>query len=200
MGAGVFDEMAARYDTEERDRVAGVIADKLRQSLGQCGDKTGLDYGCGTGLVGLRLAGCFKTLLMVDAAPGMVAQVRRKIEAGRLANVEALCADFSRTVPAGLCVDVVIMAQVLLHIPDTLGILRRLHSVLNPGGRLLAVDFDRDEGIVHEKVHGGFVQADLMALAKRAGFSGARAETFYRGQNLFMGRDASLFLLECVRP
>lgn len=197
---GVFDEMAARYDTPGRDEVAGVIAGALEKRIGPAADKAAIDYGCGTGLVGLRLAGRFASLLMVDSSPQMIEQVRGKIEAAGLTNVDTLCADFSAALPKGLSADIIFLAQVLLHIPDTAGVLRRLYRLLHPGGRFFIVDFDRDEAIVHERVHGGFVQADLIALAEATGFEAAKAETFYHGKSLFMNRDASLFLLEAGKP
>ncbi|MGD9559757.1 MAG: class I SAM-dependent methyltransferase [Oscillospiraceae bacterium] len=196
---GVFDEIALRYDTPERAQVAETIAAEIRRQLGDVPGQSAIDYGCGTGLVGLPLAGFFRALLMVDASPNMVEVVRQKIEAAHLQNVSALCADFAEKVPPGLAADVVIAAQVLLHIPNTENILRQLYAVLSPGGRLLIVDFDKNEAVWHEKVHNGFVQAELIAQAKRAGFADACAHTFFRGQRLFMDQDASLFLLSAQK-
>ena len=140
---GIFDEMATRYDRPERVQVANEIAAALRARLGTAGlGKHAIDYGCGTGLVGLQLTDCFQSLLLVDASPQMARVTQAKIESSGLANAQTLCADFSVSIPAGLSADVVFMAQVLLHIPDTGRILRQLYAVLNPGGRLLIVDFD----------------------------------------------------------
>lgn len=195
----LFDSMAARYDTEERDRVAGVIAGAIRKAVGDAAGKSAIDYGCGTGLVGLKLAGCFKSLLMVDSAPKMIEQVRGKLERAGITGVDTLCANFAAAPPEGLSADVVFMAQVLLHIPDTAAILRRLHGLINPGGTLLIVDFNKDDTIPADRVHNGFDQAELAGLVRRAGFSTASADTFYYGRNLFMGKDASLFLLQAGR-
>lgn len=195
---GVFDEMASRYDNEERARVAGIIAAEIRGTLGDTQSQTAIDYGCGTGLVGLPLAGCFRQLLMVDSSPQMVELLQGKIERDRLTNVRALCADFAAGVPEDLQADIIFMAQVLLHIPDTQHILRQMRRLLPSCGRLIIVDFDKEESIDHPLVHNGFVQEDLMALARGAGFSAAQAHTFYHGQRLFMNQDASLFLLEAT--
>lgn len=196
---GIFDEMANRYDNDERAGIADKIAQKIREATAGSEGKTAIDYGCGTGLVGLQLAACFRSLLLVDASPQMIDQVQKKLDAAPLANVGALCANFSSSIPPGLSADIVFMAQVLLHIPDTAGILRQLYHLLNPGGQLLIVDFNKDEGIAHDKVHNGFVQAELADAAKQAGFAHAQAETFYHGQRMFMNRDASLFLLKAEK-
>lgn len=195
----LFDEMASRYDTGERAQVADIIAAQIRKRVHGCGQKAALDYGCGTGLVGLQLADCFESLLLVDSAPQMLAQVRQKIEDRHLANASTLCADFLADVPLGLSADIILMAQVLLHIPDTGAILRKMHGLLNPGGRLLIVDFNKKESITHPKVHNGFHQVELMGRMAEVGFVNMRAETFYHGRNLFMNQDASLFLLDAEK-
>lgn len=195
----LFEQMASRYDTPDRIRVAEVIAGAIRRHVGEGGrDKTALDYGCGTGLVGLALTDLFRSVLLVDAAPGMVAEVRRKIEALGLQGASALSFDLTQDSAPQLCADYVILAQVLLHIRDVPAMLGRLHGLLKGGGHLIIVDFDRDEAIVSDKVHSGFEQGELIRLCKAAGFSGAEAHSFYRGEKIFMGRDASLFLLDAA--
>lgn len=192
----LFDGMAPTYDTPQRAQVAGIIANAIRAQAGPSEDKSALDYGCGTGLVGLPLASAFQSLLLVDASQPMVEEVQRKIDAAGAKNAATLCADFAVGVPAGLGADVVFMAQVLLHIPDVAGILRALCGVVHPGGRLFIVDFDKDDGITQGPAHNGFVQAHLQEAVLEAGFSKASSHTFYHGEKLFMNRDASLFLLE----
>ncbi len=97
--------------------------------------------------------------------------------------------------PLAPMADTVITAQVLLHIPDTRLILGRLYDALPAGGQLFLVDFDKNEAIVSDKVHNGFDQRELIALAKEIGFAAARSHTFYRGEKIFMNTDASMFLL-----
>lgn len=196
----IFDGMAARYDNDERAAVANIIATAIRGRVQGCEAKAAIDYGCGTGLVGLQLAGCFKTLLMVDAAPGMVEQVQRKAQAQKLQNVKPFCANFAENIPENLSADIIFMAQVLLHIPDTMQILTQLYDLLNPGGQLIIVDFNKEESIHHEKVHNGFVQQELVEALKQIGFARVEAETFYHGKNIFMNKDASLFLLDAFMP
>ncbi|SEM51639.1 ubiE/COQ5 methyltransferase family protein [Mesobacillus persicus] len=50
------------------------------------------------------------------------------------------------------------MSFVLLHIPDTDKILQELFDILNNGGKLIIVDFDKNDKIHHPKVHNGFSQ------------------------------------------
>lgn len=198
----MFEQMAHRYDTEDRILVAKAIAAEIRRHVGDGTGKRAVDYGCGTGLVGLELTDLFDSILLVDGSNQMVQQVRGKIAAGGLQKASALCCDLMAEDPGDfpeLRADCVILAQVLLHIRDVPAILTRLHGLLNGGGHLLIVDFNTEESIVSELVHSGFDQDTLIRQCKSAGFAAAGAETFYRGKNLFMGRDASLFLLDAAK-
>jgi hypothetical protein len=87
----------------------------------------------------------------------------------------------------------------LLHIKDVSGILSRLYDVLNEGGRLFIVDFDKNETIVSDMVHNGFAQRDLIDRVVAAGFVKAEASAFYRGRGIFMGKDATMFILEAQK-
>ncbi len=191
----VFEMMACRYDTEERVHNAKIIAQAIRAELTDTKQRTALDYGCGTGLVGLALIDLFSFMTLVDASLKMVEQVRLKIEGARIENASALCADFLQE-PPQVQADYVLVSQVLLHIRDTRAILTRLFDAVNPGGHLIVVDFDRNESIVSDRVHPGFDQAALTGLLKEIGFASAAAHTFYHGQQIFMKQDASMFILD----
>lgn len=194
----VFEQMAHRYDTQERVTIAKIIVEQIRTELADTKDKTALDYGCGTGLIGLGLIDMFSSMLFVDASAQMIEQVKHKIKAGRIETADTLCSDFMAEVPSAKA-DYVIMSQTLLHIKDTKLILARLFDVVNKGGHLIIVDFDKNERINHDKVHNGFEQNELIRLVKQAGFSSAKSKTFYHGRNMFMNQDASLFILNAEK-
>jgi hypothetical protein len=54
IGNNVFEEMAKRYDTEERIVLAKVIVKEVKTELQNCQLKSLIDYGSGTGLVSLE--------------------------------------------------------------------------------------------------------------------------------------------------
>jgi len=88
------------------------------------------------------------------------------------------------------------MAQVLLHIGDVELVLSRLYDVLNEGGHLLIVDFNKNEKISSEIVHNGFEQTELVNIMTKIGYKNAQSKTFYTGSKIFMGHDASMFILD----
>lgn len=195
----IWEQMASRYDTEERVNIAEVIVWSVRSELKDTKEKTALDYGCGTGLVGFGLIDLFKSMLFVDTSPQMLEQVNRKIQNSHLKSASTLSCDFLTEIPPTLQVDYVIMSQVLLHIQNTPLMLKRLYDVIKADGHLIVVDFDKNDSIVSDKVHNGFSQEDLMHLCKQIGFVSASAYTFYHGKRIFMNQDASMFILNAMK-
>ena len=198
--SAIWDQMAGRYDTEDRASVAEIIVGALRSQLGEPSGKTALDYGCGTGLVGFGLIDLFQSMLFVDTSARMLEQVAQKIQKRHIEFADTLCGDLLAENPPVLQADYVILSQVLLHIPDTKLILTRVYDVVNPGGHLLIVDFDRNDKISSERIHNGFEQEALIDLLKQIGFPSACASTFYHGKGILMNQDASLFLLHAKKP
>ena len=201
-----FDLVAKDYDTDIRIKRAHVIADKIRTHVADGGTKSAVDYGCGTGLVGLQLSGEFMRLLFVDSSSEMIAQVERKLEKLERPFISTLCTDFIETVPQDLHVDYIFSSLVLHHIKDTEGILRHFYNVLNNAGHLLFVELDSDDGRFHAKHpgfdgHNGFEQSSLVDLATKVGFANVKTETFYYGIKSINGKEHpySLFILDAMK-
>lgn len=190
-----FEMIAAMYDTPDRIRIASVSSEAIRECVADAKDRDAIDFGCGTGLVGLNLADAFRSVLFLDTSPNMIGQVERKITALGLENANTLCFDFEREGVSELRADYIFMAQVLLHIPDVETVLARLFGVLNEGGHLIVVDFDKNDKVASPIVHSGFVQDELAGKLAKIGYREIQSRTFYRGSNLFMGQDASMFVL-----
>lgn len=191
-----FDLIANQYDTPGRIHIARLSSDAIREYAAGSDGKSAIDFGCGTGLVGLNLIDAFGSMLFLDSSPNMIEQVRHKIAELRIPNAETLCFDFEEDVLYGLRADYIFMAQVLLHIPDIESVLSRLHNVLNEDGHLLIVDFDKNEKVVSELVHNGFDQEQLAAILTKIGYRDIRSRTFYQGTRIFMGQDATMFVLD----
>jgi ubiquinone/menaquinone biosynthesis C-methylase UbiE len=192
-----FNQMANRYDTPDREEIAGIIAGAVRPYIVNGKDKRAIDFGCGTGLVGLRLLNEFKSMLFIDAAENMVEMVKLKIQASGVRNAETLCCDMTEC-HKELSADYILMSQTLLHIKEIERVLSVLYRILNKGGHLLIVDFDKNERVVSDEVHNGFVQNQLIETVKKVGFASATSKTFYHGSRMFMNQDASLFILEAL--
>ncbi len=191
-----FEKIANVYDTSERIQIAKVSSDAIREYLVDAKSKNAIDFGCGTGLVGMNLLNDFNSMLFLDTSQNMINQIKQKISDFNLHNVDTLCFDFEKEGLSDLHADYIFMAQVLLHIPDIEFVLSRLFDVLNEGGHLLIVDFDKNENIASDLVHNGFHQAKLTDIMTKIGYRNIQSKTFYHGSKLFMGHDASMFILD----
>jgi ubiquinone/menaquinone biosynthesis C-methylase UbiE len=193
MENNVFEQMAQRYDSEERKQLAKVISEEVRTELQNSSDQSLIDYGSGTGLVSLELTDLVKSVLLVDSSEQMLEVAEVKISRRGISNAKLLYADFTKET-AELKADIVFMSLVLLHIPDTQKILQQLFSILNEGGKLIIVDFDKNELISHPKVHNGFLHEELKTKLSKAGFTSTEIRTFHHGSGIFMKQDATMFI------
>lgn len=193
MENNVFEEMAKRYDTEERKALANVIVKEVRTELYNSQGKSLIDYGSGTGLVSLELTDLVDSILLVDSSKQMLDVAKVKISKQGISNAKVQYADLTRETPE-LKADIVLMSLVLLHIPDTKKILQELFNILNKGGKLIIIDFDKNDQISHPKVHNGFSHDELKKLISEVGFTSTDIKTFYHGKRIFMNKDASMFI------
>ncbi|MFS0942789.1 hypothetical protein IGK28_002249 [Enterococcus sp. DIV0182] len=194
MSENIFNQMANHYDTPDRLALAEIIRAEIRQNLPkETNQKVFIDYGGGTGLVSLPLAKLFKETWIMDASKAMLTVADQKITHSHLNNVHTQLADLTKDLPSQKA-DLLLVSLVLLHIPDTKLILKKLAELLNPRGQLFIVDFNKNEAVNHPKVHNGFEQEPLEQLLAEAGLTPLKLETFHEGENLFMRQPASLFL------
>lgn len=191
-----FESIASSYETANTITLAKASEDAIREYLVDIKNKDAIDFGCGTGLVGMSLVNDFKSMVFLDTSQNMLDQVKRKIADFNVCNADTLCVDFEKEIQTNLHADYVIMALVLLHIRDFESVLAKIYDILNPDGHLLIVDFDKNENVNSDLVHNGFDQKQLADIMRKIGFRLIQTKTFYSGQNLFMGQDATMFILD----
>ncbi|WP_066052187.1 class I SAM-dependent methyltransferase [Robertmurraya korlensis] len=198
MENNVFEQMAKRYDTEERIELAKVIVKEIRPELQNSQSKSFMDYGSGTGLVSLELTDLVGSILLVDSSKQMLEVAKAKISQKGMTNAKVLYSDFTQETPE-LKTDIVLLSLVLLHVPDTEKIIKELFNLLHIGGKLIIIDFDKNDKINHPKVHNGFSHEELEKRLSEVGFKRIKIKTFYHGNQMFMNQDASMFICTCIK-
>ncbi|MCM3757664.1 class I SAM-dependent methyltransferase [Sporosarcina aquimarina] len=198
MDTNVFEEMAKKYDTEERKELAKIIVQEIKKELQNSETKSLIDYGSGTGLISLELSQVVDSILLIDSSKQMLEIAEGKISQKGIPNATVLYSDFTKETPE-LNADIVVVSLVLLHIPDTKKILTELFSILNKDGKLIIVDFDKNEQIDHPKVHNGFSHEELKNILKEVGFKTAEIRTFHHGRRIFIKQDASMFISSSIK-
>ena len=194
-----FDSIANSYDNPERHHIAKVASDAIKEYLGDAKSKSAIDFGCGTGLVGMNLLSEFESMIFLDASENMLHIVETKISEVDSGNASTLCFDFESSSQSDLRADYIFMAQVLLHIQDYEALLAKLHAVLNDEGHLLIVDFNKTDKVVSDLVHNGFDQEQLKESMLKIGYKDIRSKTIYSGTKLFMNQDASIFIMDAKK-
>ncbi|MFF2447951.1 class I SAM-dependent methyltransferase [Neobacillus sp. NPDC058068] len=198
MENNVFEQLAKSYDTEDRIELAKVIVKEVRPELRNNKSKSLIDYGSGTGLISLELSDLVDSILLVDSSKQMLEVAKVKISHQGITNAKVLYSDFTQETPE-LKADVVLLSLVLLHITDTKKILQELFNILTNGGKLIIIDFDKNEKINHPKVHNGFSHEELKKRLTEVGFTSIEIKTFYHGNRIFMNQDASMFISTSIK-
>ncbi|PAE29096.1 hypothetical protein CHI07_11050 [Paenibacillus sp. 7884-2] len=198
MENNIFEQLAKKYDTEERMELANVIVKEVKAEIQNSKSKSLLDYGSGTGLIGLELSDLVDSVLLVDSSEQMLKVAQAKITHRGITNANVLYSDFTKEIPE-LKADIILMSLVLLHIPDTKKVLQALFHILNDGGKLVIIDFDKNDKISHPKVHNGFSHAELKEILAEVGFKSSDVKTFYHGKQIFMKQDASMFISSSMK-
>jgi ubiquinone/menaquinone biosynthesis C-methylase UbiE len=201
-----FDERAVDWDTPERVARAKVAAETIRGAVEFPHGARAIDVGAGTGLLGLALLDRLGELVLADTSDGMIEQAQRKIAEGKLENVRAIHLDLiADPPPDGAPFDAVVSQLLLHHVEDTQAALSSMHRLLVPGGQLVALDLDTEDGSFHGSVgtsvhHLGFDREALVVLARSVGFldvhvgAGGMIGDAERGKELF-----PMFLLTARR-
>src|SRR5690625_3095544 len=74
-----FEQMAKKYDTEERIELAKSITKEVKPELQNSNSKSLLDFGGGTGLISLELSDLVDSVLLVDSSEQMLDIAETKI-------------------------------------------------------------------------------------------------------------------------
>jgi 2-polyprenyl-3-methyl-5-hydroxy-6-metoxy-1,4-benzoquinol methylase len=174
-----FDTVAADWDSKPH-RIEFV------RQIGEVILKTGrltpetrlLDYGCGTGLLGLYLLPHVKHITGIDTSAGMLEVVREKIARNSIPNMDVELLDLqdpAARLSSTHAFEAVTMNMVMHHVEDTATLLKNLKQLLAPGGVLLATDLDSEPGTFHRgkdggAFHNGFDRQELTDQLTAAGF------------------------------
>ncbi len=176
-----FDARARTWDVD-RSKAARAqrVADVIAARLPSLSTKAVLEYGCGTGLLGLALQPLVAHVTLADSSREMLAVAQEKLAASGISNATTLLLDLAAGPAPDVQFDLVCTLLTLHHISDTDGILKSFHRLLAKGGVVCIADLDQEDGSFHGpgfSGHNGFARAELRAQLERSGFREVRFET-----------------------
>lgn len=168
-----FDDEAAQWDQNPgRVEVARAVGSLIcRKTAIQRGWRV-LDYGAGTGLLTLCLQPFAAEITALDTSDGMAAELRRKLAAACIENVQVRLWDLGVEPYPSSGFDLVVSSMVMHHISDVPLVLKRMGQVLRPGGYLAVADLDAEDGSFHADpqgvYHRGFERAQIADWLRKA--------------------------------
>ncbi len=180
---GLLLHRAARYDFVVWLAMFGkerVFREKVLRLAGLEPGESVLDVGCGTGTLAIaakRYVGPTGAVYGIDASPKMLARANKKASKG---GVDVVFKNaFAQTLPfPDAQFDAVLTTMMLHHLPRKARqqCASEMRRVLNPGGRVVAVDFggaqQQQKGIFsHFHRHGHVTLREIIAVLSEAGLN-----------------------------
>lgn len=160
-----FDKQAAEWDNKPlRIERSQAVADFICKKIPLNKKFEVLDYGCGTGLLTFLLADKVASVCCADVSDGMLAEVRKKIAAQNVKNVQTINFDITKDKPLDKKFDLIVSAMAMHHIPDVPIALTKLAELLAPAGHLMIIDLCTEDGSFHtggQTIHNGLEPAEL---------------------------------------
>jgi 2-polyprenyl-3-methyl-5-hydroxy-6-metoxy-1,4-benzoquinol methylase len=177
-----FDKEAAQWDANPgRVKLAHDVADAIIREVSPTREMDALDFGCGTGLVTLRLQPLVRTITGMDSSEGMLAVLGSKVQGQGLVNVRMQFLDLEKGGKVNGRYHLIVSSMTLHHVPDPAGLIAQLSGALLPGGTLAVADLDSEDGSFHRDntgvLHPGFDRARIRGIFEQAGLSGVREVT-----------------------
>jgi ubiquinone/menaquinone biosynthesis C-methylase UbiE len=177
-----FDQEAADWDKEPRRvKLANDIANAVLSEVKLTSEMNVLDFGCGTGLVTLRLSPLVRSIKGVDSSPGMLDVLNQKARQHGLINIETQQADIEQGDLIDGQFDLIVSSMTLHHLKQINVALKYFYQLCAPGARICIADLDSDNGLFHEDnsgvFHFGFDRAWFCNALQEAGYSDIRDTT-----------------------
>lgn len=161
----VFDD-PERDSWQRPDEITGALSLELGMTV--------VDLGAGTGYFERRLShavGPTGSVFAVETEPNLVAHLRARAEHEATANVIPVLASFDNPrIPSGAA-DRILLVDTYHHIDDRLGYFRRLKLALRPAGRILIVDWKKQEQPVGPKPPHKLARQQVIGEMTEAGYA-----------------------------
>lgn len=180
-----FAKAAAKWDDNPVRAAMGLaFYQQVLSELPDIAGKTVLEFGCGTGSLGLRLGlDHGARMILLDASPAMYEVLERRMRESGIAGARSYLGDLSALPEPAPAVDAIVSGMAMHHVADVPGVFRGFRRLLAPGGRVVLSDLVTEDGSFHgdaPAAHNGFDPEGLAATLTACGFDVAAPRVFHR--------------------
>ena len=171
-----FNKDAATWDENPgRVKMADSAFEAIDGNMKLSKDMDVLDFGCGTGLLSLKLLPFVNSITAADSSTGMLEVLNSKISAQNLSGIKTLYIDIEKEKTLPGMYNAVTSSMTMHHIKDPGALIKQFYAIIKPEGFLCITDLDPDGGKFHDSndgvFHEGFSRDEMKGLFKDAGFS-----------------------------
>lgn len=205
-----FAKAAATWDNEPR-RIAlmKAVGEAILREVRPTREMDALDYGCGTGLIGLFILPHVRSVTGADSSSAMLNVLRKKIAESGVSNMSVIKLDLQHDPLPAERYHLIVTSMTLHHVADADAVMRAFCELLWPGGMLGIADLDTEPGIFHPPHaagsvhHNGFDRGELKIRLEEIGFEETRdttAHTIRRPVQDGSEHEFPVFLITARRP
>ncbi len=174
MNKNRFDAAAAEWDKNQtRVNMATKITSQIIKNIPLQSNHTVMDFGCGTGLVGLNIAPLVAKLVGADLSSEMLKNFKAKAQMQGLQNVEALEVDSNSDLGENRY-DAIVSAMTIHHIEKPNELFGKFTKAIKKGGYLGVADLAKEDGSFHSDnagvYHFGFTTEEFSEFFTKNGF------------------------------
>jgi ubiquinone/menaquinone biosynthesis C-methylase UbiE len=157
---------------EADNRVSALKIDQIVAALHLKPGQTVADIGAGSGLFEVPLAKAVSPggkVYAVDIDAGFFPEIKKKADEAHVTNVQTVLGKYTDPSLPAKNVDVVFFHDVLHHIQDRGGYLKAVTAYLKPSGRVVIIDYEKNQGPHKDQADLQVSREQLAAWAKDAG-------------------------------
>jgi ubiquinone/menaquinone biosynthesis C-methylase UbiE len=166
---------------EEPDRALDVIA--LERGA------VAADVGAGSGYFTIRMSrrvGPRGIVYAVDVQPGMLDLLRRRVDAEGMTNVVPVLGAVDDPRLPGAALDLILMVDVYHEFSEPQRMLRRMRDALKPGGRLVLLEYRKEDPRVPIRFEHKMSVAEAKMEVESEGFNLARVDSALPRQHILV--------------